>query len=59
MSSLLSFNILGLFTGDQAVIGHGDGALIAMALTLPAWAYQSVYGGSPPVARISAMICPR
>lgn len=43
---VLSAQILGAFTDDQAVIDHGQGALIAMALTLPAWAYQSVYGGS-------------
>lgn len=43
---LLAEQILGAFTDDAAVIEHGDGALIAMALTLPAWAYQSVYGGS-------------
>ena len=38
--------ILGAFTDDPAVIDHGDGALMALALTLPAWAYQSVFGGS-------------
>ena len=43
---LLAEQILGVFTDDVAVIEHGDGALMALALTLPAWAYQSVYGGS-------------
>lgn len=37
--------ILRAFTDDAAVVDHGDGALVAMALTLPVLAYQFVYGG--------------
>ncbi len=43
---LLARQILGVFPDDATVIDHGDGALMALALTLPAWACQSVYGGA-------------
>lgn len=43
---VFSRQILGAFTDDPAVINHGDGAMMALALTLPPWAYQSVFGGS-------------
>lgn len=42
---LLARPIMSAFTDDAAVIDHGDGALIAMGLTLPVWVFQWVYGG--------------
>lgn len=43
---LLARPILGVFTDNANVIDQGDGALRALALSLPMWAFQSVYGGS-------------
>lgn len=42
----LSRPIMGIFTDSKEVIDHGHGAIIALALTLPPWAFQSVYGGA-------------
>lgn len=42
---VLSRSIMRAFTDDAAVIDHGDGALVAMAITLPVWVFQWVYGG--------------
>jgi multidrug resistance protein, MATE family len=38
--------ILRIFTDDVVVIGHGDGALKALAVSLPFWTFWTVYGGS-------------
>ncbi len=43
---LFARQIMSAFTNDAGVIDHGDGALMALAVSLPAWAFQSVYGGS-------------
>ena len=43
---LLSEQILRIFTDDEAVIGYGDGALKALAVSLPFWTFWTVYGGS-------------
>ncbi len=43
---LLSEQILRLFTDDPSVIDHGDGALKALAISLPFWTFWTVFGGS-------------
>jgi putative MATE family efflux protein len=42
----LSEPILRIFTDDASVIGYGDGALKALAVSLPFWTFWTVYGGS-------------
>jgi putative MATE family efflux protein len=42
----LSEPILRIFTDNDNVIGHGDGALKALAISLPFWTFWTVYGGS-------------
>jgi putative MATE family efflux protein len=43
---ILSEPILRIFTDEADVIGHGDGALKALAVSLPFWTFWTVYGGS-------------
>jgi putative MATE family efflux protein len=43
---LLSEPILRIFTDEESVIGYGDGALKALAVSLPFWTFWTVYGGS-------------
>jgi putative MATE family efflux protein len=43
---LFSEPVIRLFTDDAAVIGHGTGALKALAVSLPFWTFWTVYGGS-------------
>ncbi len=43
---LLSEPILRLFTDSDAVVGFGNGALKALAISLPFWTFWTVYGGS-------------
>jgi putative MATE family efflux protein len=43
---LFSEPVIRIFTDDASVIGHGDGALKALAVSLPFWTFWTVYGGS-------------
>ena len=43
---LLSEPILRIFTDEDSVVGYGDGALKALAISLPFWTFWTVYGGS-------------
>lgn len=43
---LFSRDILRIFTDEPAVIDYGDGALKALAVSLPFWTFWTVYGGS-------------
>lgn len=43
---LFSESVIRIFTDDSSVISHGDGALKALAISLPFWTFWTVYGGS-------------
>ena len=43
---VFSEQILRLFTDDAGVVGLGNGALKALALSLPFWTFWTVFGGS-------------
>ncbi|HEV2127476.1 MAG TPA: MATE family efflux transporter [Thermomicrobiales bacterium] len=43
---IFSESILRIFTDNESVIGYGDGALKALAVSLPLWTFWTVYGGS-------------
>ncbi len=43
---LFSERVIRIFTDDASVISHGSGALKALAISLPFWAFWTVFGGS-------------
>lgn len=43
---LFAEDVIRIFTDDASVIAHGDGALKALAISLPFWTFWTVYGGS-------------
>lgn len=43
---VFSEQVIRIFTDDTSVISHGNGALKALAISLPLWTFWTVYGGS-------------
>jgi multidrug resistance protein, MATE family len=43
---IFSEQVIRIFTDDASVISHGNGALKALAISLPFWTFWTVFGGS-------------